>query len=140
MFSQSPYSSCRTIGKTRTAKHGSRNNRQATYPTSTLLSKVFNLTAWDTDNKEYQDAVNELFYLAARRISPHRRAETLRRKSQEPQPHYPKSRQPAPCQNEFHAQSMTQPESGNPFPAVIPALEAAWKNKYPKEQKEILIE
>ncbi|HHK5603869.1 MULTISPECIES: hypothetical protein [Neisseria] len=40
----------------------------------------------------------------------------------------------------FTAQSMTQPEDANPFPAVIPALEAAWKNKYPKEQKEILIE
>lgn len=40
----------------------------------------------------------------------------------------------------FAAQSMRQPENGNLFPAVIPVLENAWTQKYPKDQREILIE
>lgn len=40
----------------------------------------------------------------------------------------------------FAAQRMKQPENGNLFPAVIPVLEKAWTQKYPKDQKEILLE
>lgn len=40
----------------------------------------------------------------------------------------------------FAAQSMTQPENGNLFPAVIPVLENAWIQKYPTGQKEVLLE
>ena len=40
----------------------------------------------------------------------------------------------------FAAQSMQQPENGNLFPAIIPVLEEAWTEKYPENQKEILLE
>lgn len=40
----------------------------------------------------------------------------------------------------FAAQSMQQPENGNLFPAIIPVLKEAWTQKYPKDQKEILLE
>lgn len=44
------------------------------------------------------------------------------------------------AQMRFAAQSMQQPENGNLFPAVMPVLENAWTQKYPKDQKEILLE
>lgn len=44
------------------------------------------------------------------------------------------------AQMRFAAQSMKQPENGNLFPAVMPVLENAWTQKYPKDQKEILLE
>ena len=44
------------------------------------------------------------------------------------------------AQMRFAAQSMQQPENGNLFPAVMPALENAWTQEYPKGQKEILLE
>ena len=44
------------------------------------------------------------------------------------------------AQMRFAAQSMQQPENGNLFPAIIPVLEKAWAKKYPKDQKEILLE
>ena len=40
----------------------------------------------------------------------------------------------------FAAQSMQQPKNGNLFPAIIPVLEEAWTEKYPENQKEILLE
>lgn len=43
-------------------------------------------------------------------------------------------------QMRFAAQSMQQPENGNLFPAVMPVLENAWTQEYPKGQKEILLE
>lgn len=44
------------------------------------------------------------------------------------------------AQMRFAAQNMKQPENGNLFPAVMPVLENAWTQKYPKDQKEILLE
>lgn len=44
------------------------------------------------------------------------------------------------AQIRFAAQNMKQPENGNLFPAVMPVLENAWTQKYPKDQKEILLE
>lgn len=44
------------------------------------------------------------------------------------------------AQMRFDAQNMKQPENGNLFPAVMPVLENAWTQKYPKDQKEILLE
>ena len=44
------------------------------------------------------------------------------------------------AQMRFAAQSMKQPENGNLFPAIIPVLKEAWTQKYPKDQKEILLE
>ncbi|WP_153715886.1 hypothetical protein [Eikenella corrodens] len=44
------------------------------------------------------------------------------------------------AQMRFAAQSMQQPENDNLFPAVMPVLEKAWTQKYPKNQKEILLE
>ena len=44
------------------------------------------------------------------------------------------------AQMRFAAQNMKQAENGNLFPAVMPVLEKAWTQKYPKDQKEILLE
>nr|WP_314459707.1 hypothetical protein [uncultured Neisseria sp.] len=44
------------------------------------------------------------------------------------------------AQMRFAAQSMQQPENGNLFPAVMPALENAWTQEDHQDQKEILLE